>query len=48
MGDHFNGLNMDVNQPCKDVIPYQVLYKEGRLNGFVFTVTANMTDPRSD
>ena len=46
MGDHFNGLNQDVNQECRDTLPYQVLYKNGRLNGLVFAVSTRMTDPR--
>ena len=48
MGTHVMGLNKDLNQPCNDLPPYQLRYNKGRLNGFVFVVFGNTTDPRQE
>ena len=36
MGRHYFQLNYDVNAPCDDLTPIQLIYSGGVLNGFVW------------
>ena len=36
MGEHYFQLYFDLDQSCREVAPYQILYNNGKLNGFVF------------
>ena len=36
MGRHYFNLNYDENQPCDELIPIQLIYSGGVLNGFVW------------
>jgi hypothetical protein len=46
MGNHYFNLNYDVNAPCVDLVPIQLIYHNEELNGFVWQHVAAMTGDR--
>ena len=43
MGRHYFNLNYDVNAPCDDLTPIQVVFSDGVLNAFVWQHPATLT-----
>ena len=46
MGRHYFQLNYDVNAPCDDLTPIQLIYSGGVLNGFVWQHPAALEGDR--
>ena len=46
MGIHFFSFNYDLDQDCDETVPFQVVYDEGNLNGFVFQHLTDMDSSR--
>ena len=45
---HYFQLNYDVNAPCDDLTPIQLLYSEGVLNAFVWQHPAALEGDRGE
>jgi hypothetical protein len=46
MGDHYFNLNYDVDAPCDDLTPIQLVYHNGQLNAFVWQHQAPIAGAR--
>jgi len=46
MGDHYFNLYYDEDQSCDEIVPFQVVYLDGQLNGIVFQHLASLDSSR--